>query len=383
MNKKQLQGDFIISFAVMIQSLLIVLQTIMIDFFYMDADATTIYRVLLTAIPMIIAMIITIKRNPSRFFIGMIIAFVLLILTIAFFPDNSLYVTSQGFRFLLPVIIPSFLCLSVVYDYSIVEKTLYVISWFSLALISLYVYGYFTGIVHIRGYNMAFSFACVLPFVSFYSHRKIYDYIICVFLFVIVIGIGARGGAFAMAIYVIFDVFQHKSKWRYAILILIMLFIALLPLLEGWFDSIGISSRTLNKMLDDDITSDSGRFGIWGFFWNRLLDQPIIGLGLYGDRGTYGTVPYCHNLFLEILIDFGFIVGGAGILIGLFELIKLYIHSSNINRNNIIKYFSALIVPLMTSGSYLISSDFAIFVGLCFLINKNNNMGKSMIKTTM
>ena len=58
MNKKQLQGDFIISFAVMIQSLLIVLQTIMIGFFYMDADATTIYRVLLTAIPMIIAMII-------------------------------------------------------------------------------------------------------------------------------------------------------------------------------------------------------------------------------------------------------------------------------------------------------------------------------------
>ncbi len=383
MTKKQIRGDIIISFAVMIQSLLIVLQTIMISFFYMDSEATTGYRVVLTAIPMIAAMVITIKRNSFRFFIGIIIAVTILFLTMVIFPDNSPYVMSQGFRFLLPVIVPSFLCLTVVYDYSIVEKTLYVISWFSFALILLYVYGYFSGIVYIRGYNMAFSFACVLPFVSFYSHRKIYDFIICVFLFIIVIGIGARGGALAMAFYVVFDVFQHKSKWRFVILFFIVSFIALIPFLDSWFDSIGITSRTLTKILDEDITSDSGRSWIWNSFWNSLLNHPFLGIGLYGDRGIYASVPYCHNLFLEILIDFGFIIGGGGILIGLLKLITLYIHSSEINKNNIIKYISALIVPFLTSGSYLVSSNFAIFIGLCFLINRDNKIGNSMIKTTM
>lgn len=371
MTNRQESGDRIIAFAVMIQSLLLVLQTVMIGFFHMNADATTIYRVVLTAIPMIVAMVIALARNPLRFIVGYIVSVVLLLFTLAIFPDNTPFVMSQGLRFLLPVVVPSFLCLTVVYDYDIVERTLYIISWFVMFLVLFYIFGFFTGVVSITSYNMAFSFACVLPFVAFYSHREYYDQIACFVLFILVIAIGARGAALCMASYVVFDLFQYKSKWRFLLLAVIVAFIVLLPLLNSWLYSIGISSRTLDMLLSGEITSDSGRSSIRKYFINQLVEHPFFGIGLFGDR-LLDDVSYCHNILLEIILDFGIPIGGLLLFIGLIKLISIYYHSDSDNRNILVGYFCALVLPFMTSGSYLINSNFAIFIGLCFLINKQN-----------
>lgn len=357
----------------MIQSLLLVLQTVMIGYFHMDEEATTIYRVVLTAIPMIAAMLVTIARKPVRFFFGYAVTIVLLVFTMVFFPDNTPFVTSQGLRFLLPVVLPSFLCLTVVYDYQIVEKTLYVVSWLTFALVLLYIFGFFSGIVVFSSYNMPFSFACVLPFVAFYSHREFYDRIVCLVLFVLVLAIGARGAALCMTSYVIMDLFQHKSRWRVLVLIFVVVFIISLPFLHNWLGSIGISSRSLDMLLYGDITADSGRGDIRKHFINEMMEHPFLGLGLFGDR-LLANVPYCHNLFLEIVLDFGIPVGGTLLVIGFIKLISLYFKADTDDRNGIIRYFCALVLPFMTSGSYLISSNFAIFLGLCFLINKQNNI---------
>lgn len=367
-NKKE-WGDRTIAFAVMIQSLLLVMQTIMIGYYNMDAEDTTIYRVVLTAIPMVAAMIIAFARKPFRFIFGFVIVCLFLLYTVAVFPDNTPFVISQGTRFLLPVVVPSFLCLTVVHDYKIVEKTLYVVSWFTMILVLFYIIGFFLGKVSFTKYDMAFSFACVLPFVSLYSHRKQYDWVACTVLFVMVVAIGARGSAMCMLLYVVLDLFQHKSIWRIPTLALIIVFFVSLPLLNDWFDSIGISSRSLNMLLDGDITSDSGRLAIRTFFIEKLMEHPFIGIGLFGDR-LYEDVAYCHNIVLEIVLDFGIILGGAFVIIGIIKLISSYCKSDSDNRNRIVRYFCALVIPFMTSGSYLINSNFAIFLGLCFLISK-------------
>ena len=316
-------------------------------------------------------MIIAFARKPFRFISGFVVVCLLLLYTIAVFPDNTPFVINQGTRFLLPVVVPSFLCLTVVYDYKIVERTLYVISWFTMVLVLFYIIGFFSGRVSFTVYDMAFSFACVLPFVSLYSHRKYYDWIACTVLFVLVVAVGARGSAMCMIIYVIVDLFQHKSKWRIPTLLLIVFFIVSLPLLNNWLDSIGISSRSLNMLLNGDITSDSGRSTIRSYFINKLIEHPFIGIGLFGDR-LYEDVAYCHNIVLEIVLDFGIILGGAFVIIGVIKLITLYCRSDSENRNRIVRYFCALVIPFMTSGSYLINSDFAIFLGLCFLISKQH-----------
>lgn len=378
MTKRQERGDRIIAFAVMIQSLLLALQTLMMGFFHMNADATTIYRVVLTAIPMIAAMVITWVRKPVRVIAAYTVSVVLLVLTIAFFPKNTPFVISQGIRFLLPVVIPSFLCLTVVYDYKIVEQTLYIVSWLVMFLVSFYIIGIFTGVVSITSYNMAFSFACVLPFVSFYSHRKFYDQIVCFVLFIMVIAIGARGAALCMASYVVFDLFQHKSRWRFLLFLIIVLFIVSLPLLNNWLQSIGIRSRSLNMLLYGNFIAGTGRLEIRQYFVNQLIEHPLWGIGLFGDRLLEGVV-YCHNIILEILLDFGILFGGLFLSVGLIKLVSLYFNSNTENRNRLIGYFCGLVLPFMTSDSYLIGSGFAIFVGLCYLLNKERKVSNDKL----
>ncbi len=371
MKNKQKKGDQIISIAVMIQPMLVIIQIIMIAVFHMSADETTRYRVVLTAVPMVAAMAVAITRNPTRFlFIYMIFIF-LLSFTILLFPENIPYVQSQGLRFLLPVVIPSFICLSVVRDYYIVEKTIYVISWIVLFLIVVYVIGFFQGVVYVE-YNMPISFACVLPFVSFYSHRRNYDMLISLFIFIVVLAIGSRGAALCMGLSVILDLFQYKSKWRFWLLIFVPVFFYMLPLISSWLASIGIVSRTLTMYLQSNYY-DSGRSSIRNHFINQLMDHPFTGIGFFGDR-LWGDVAYCHNLILEIFLDFGVLVGCAIVMVGLVKLIILYRKSSNENRNRILLYFCALVMPLMTSNSYLIDSGFAVFVGLCYLFSKKSSV---------
>ncbi len=368
MKSKQEKGDIAISFAVMIQPLLLVIQSVLIAVFHMSADETTRYRVILTAIPMTIAMGVAFMRNSKRFIQVFVVFVFLLGSTAILFPENIPYVQSQGLRFLLPVIVPSFICLSVVRDYYIVEKALYVISWFVLALMTIYTLGFFRGIVSAE-YNMPLSFACVLPFVSIYSHRRVLDKLAAVFLFVVVLAIGSRGAAVSMGLYIVLDLFQKKSRWRFVALILIVAFFYLLPLIASWLSSIGVVSRTLTMFLQGEFSYDSGRAYIRNHFIGQLMQHPLTGIGLYGDRG-WGEVPYCHNLFLEIFLNFGIVFGGVLIVVGFAKLVALYRKSDVENRNRIIRYFCALVMPLMTSNSYLIDSGFAVFIGLCYLIRK-------------
>lgn len=321
---------------------------------------------------MSLAILITLSRRPARIIIGYLITAFLLLLTLVVHPDNTPFVISQGTRFLLPVVLPSFLCLTTVYNYDTFEKTLYYVSWATMALVLLYVFGFFTGIVSISSYNMAFSFACVLPFVVFYSHRRYYDWIACLLLFVVVIAIGARGPALCMLVYVIIDMFQHKSKWRVLVLVIGVAFMVLLPLFMNWLDTIGISSRTLNMLMAGNIISETGRSGIRQHFYEELLNHPVLGIGFFGDR-LYGETAYCHNILLEIVLDFGILVGGGLLITGIIVLISIYKKSDSEKKSMIIKYFCAFLLPFMTSGSYLIDSGLAIFCGLCYLYNKEGN----------
>ena len=50
------RGDYILSFAVVVQSLLVIFQQCLIAILHMEPESTTIYRVVLSAIPVILAL---------------------------------------------------------------------------------------------------------------------------------------------------------------------------------------------------------------------------------------------------------------------------------------------------------------------------------------
>ena len=55
-NNKKLEK--FVAFAVLLQSFLVILQQVLISVFHMPPEATTLYRVILTAIPLSLAIVI-------------------------------------------------------------------------------------------------------------------------------------------------------------------------------------------------------------------------------------------------------------------------------------------------------------------------------------
>ena len=363
--------DICIAFAVAIQSPLILLQQVMVDIVGMNAEETTKYRVFLTAIPMIVAIILGYNRNKRIFIITYSFFLILLLYNLVVFPLNSEYILYEAVRFTLPVVIPSCLCLLCLSDMRVFEDVLYYISWITFCLAIYYVLGVTFGGIMFNGYNMSFSYGLLLPMISLYSRKNSYSVIASMLLFIFVIALGSRGAAVFFSLYVIVDIILFNRKFLILIIIAIVSIILLIPLFINKLDEFGISSRTLMLLLSGDFNQDSGRSEIFDLVINPLMKNPIMGIGLWGDR-YYIDGFYCHNIILEICLNFGMFLGPLLILYVVVFFLKVYFHSSTENKMILLKYFIACVLPLMLSSSYLVAPNFGIFVGIIYSIKKYN-----------
>lgn len=370
--------DICIAFAVAIQSPLILLQQVLVDIVGMNAEETTKYRVVLTAIPMIIAIILGYNRKKKIFIIIYSLFLILLLYNIVVFPQNSEYLLYEAVRFTLPVVIPSCLCLLCLSDMQVFEDVLYYISWITFCLALYYVLGITFGGIMFNGYNMSFSYGLLLPMLSLYSRKNSYSIIASLLLFIFVIALGSRGAAVFFTLYVIVDIILFNRKYLIFIILAIVSIIFLIPLFINKLDELGISSRTLILLLSGDFDQDSGRSEIFDLVINPLMKNPILGIGLWGDR-YYIDGFYCHNIILEVCLNFGIVLGSFLILYIFVFFLKTYFRSNAENKMVLLKYLIACVLPLMLSNSYLVAPNFGIFLGVLYSI-RNCNVYKQTLK---
>ena len=115
-------------------------------------------------------------------------------------------------------------------------------------------------------------------------------------------------------------------------------------------------------MRDGTLTDDSGR----GEVRDQLLSQlRLFGYGLYGDRGiTEGR--YAHNFFLEIMVQYGLLVGSAIVIYIVILILAGFFTKDRDKKILFIAFFSASVIKLMMSSSYL-SKEPALYsmFGIC------------------
>lgn len=366
--RKREIGDYFLCLAVFIQPVLVLMQHVMIDVFRMDPDLTTNYRVLLTAIPMLLAIAIGFSRKAIRFVIVYCVAITLLLFTVAFFPENEKYVRSEGLRFLLPLIIPTAICLTTVFDIDIIRKSLYIMAWGGAILAIFYMLSFFAGAFYIDAYNMSFSYGCLLPMVVLYSKRKLIPALVSFFLFLTVIAIGSRGAAVVFIAYLIVDFLVSKRKGRWVVLAVGLLFVLMMPMFEDFLSEVGLSSRTLGMLNAGEITNDTGRERIYSICLDTIWNHPLLGIGLFGDRVLLEGA-YCHNFIIEVLLDYGVLLGLTVFVV----LIWLFIRSLRItnvgNRDLLMVFTFGCLLPFMVSGSYLISNNVALWIGFMLFLS--------------
>lgn len=360
--------NIITAVGVMIQPILILMQQCMIGVLGMDEEATTSYRVLLTITFLLPAILIAFIRRPRLFIVTYLVAFIILSLNLILFPANTEYLLPSASRFLLPVVIPSALCIISVSNIDDVEYTVYKLSWIAAIIMLFYFFNLLIGKVIIMGYNMSLSYALLLPTVTLYHKKSALSLLASLFLFLMIVALGSRGAAVFALAYVCYDILISNRKLILPIIIIVLGILALLPIFLQFLTEFGINSRTLMMLLEGDFASDSGRGGIYEIIAQQIAENPLLGIGLFGDRTVIGN--YCHNFILEIISGFGVILGGTIILFFFTYLIATYFKNNRQRRDILIRYSIISIAPLLVSGSYLQDYNLAAMLGIAVLINR-------------
>lgn len=235
------------------------------------------------------------------------------------------------------------------------------------------------------GYQIGFISAMALDYFFHGSQGKAFRWIclvISLYGIYFVIMYGSRGTLLCLSVY-LFLIAMEKMKAgaakKQVIMILTCVFVlsllwlfsdVLMLALQKLANQFGVNSRTIAWLLQQDSALDSsGRDTLFSRAWELIKAKPF-GYGLLADRTLLGM--YVHNLFLELMLEFGYLIGGflcLAIAIGFVKLV------CNPQMNRVVWLVVFSLVQLMVSGSYIHSGWFWIALG--FMLSNVSLPGKT------
>jgi O-antigen ligase len=127
----------------------------------------------------------------------------------------------------------------------------------------------------------------------------------------------------------------------------------------------GVQSRTIYLLLSDNIDFSTGRSEIFSDTINNIFLNPVLGYGIGGDR-VFLNGTYPHNIFLEIIAQFGIVLGGIfSLVLIMYWFIGIFLNKNTIDQHLAIIFAGLGLISLFFSGSYLTSSNFWLFMAIC------------------
>lgn len=234
---------------------------------------------------------------------------------------------------------------------------------------------------------MVFSYAiltsiCVC-FEGYFLEKK-KRYLICGVLgFFSMFMCGARGAVLAFLIYIVLRVvfFNPTSSNITRIAIIGVSIVTLLITLlfydnivfgiDALLDSIGIESRFLERLMEGSLLEDKGRTELSNMFVEAVKHNPF-GYGAFGDRYIIALYnwerdTYLHNLFLELICDFGLFIGPILIVVLMYNLFKGLFSKRDASITRVLWCLVPCgFIQLMFSGSFWTLREFWVIIVLLY-----------------
>ena len=194
---------------------------------------------------------------------------------------------------------------------------------------------------------------------------------------------GTRGPIVCMLVYValltIYYSFKSRNLKKLLILLIIFaivlsvfifdsLFIEVTSVLSKAFEKIGFSTRIFTFIIEGDITASKGRESLAQRAIEAIIENPMWGYGITADRAMFGIYP--HNMFLEILCQYG-IVFGSLLIITMLVITVIALLKSRKNTRSFtfgLMLVSIVFVKLMISSTYTTEPLLFFMMGYFVLI---------------
>ena len=135
------------------------------------------------------------------------------------------------------------------------------------------------------------------------------------------------------------------------------------------------TSRNLRLFLSNNFFESNSRDSIYKLAIELIRKMDLRFYGLFGDRYILNLymndVVYVHNIYLELILAFGLILGSIISLYLTLSIVVKIIKKTNIDYKIILIYFTCLIfIRLLVSGSFIIEGNFYLLVGV--LLNRKH-----------
>ena len=234
-------------------------------------------------------------------------------------------------------------------------------------------------VVHIS-YNLGFGYEMLFAGLFFvceaFLNRKPAYYIPFAAASVMVLLGGSRGSAlFLILIFPAMFVYRwrtYSARGRVLMGVVIVLLIpvailfyiymdTLIAFGENLLNSIGLNSRTLERVLTGHGTDLSGRDDIWGITLERIRTGGLFGNGAFGERVAVGQKyrwGYAHNIFLEVYCAFGYVGGTLFFAVLLPQVFKTGVRCTDARDQIVFLTFAVSSLKLLLSDSFWYNSSF-------------------------
>jgi len=236
-----------------------------------------------------------------------------------------------------------------------------------------------------RAYAMGLSYAAILFFIilldDFLKNKKKYSIIMGIPIIYIITIFGSRGAFACVGMYILVYLYRNFRfnreilKTLFFVLFFILLFIfrnQIINIFASFLNNIGIYSRSVQLLLEGEFVSSDGRLDIYTQLINDIVNNP---LAIRGVNAEYNVVNiYAHNFIIEILYQFGIIIGSIinGFII--YIVIKAMNMSISHNIDSMTIIFLSVWFPyLLLSSSIWITNYFWVFLGIYLNRNLNNS----------
>lgn len=389
-EKKQIKNtpelnipDKKISFAIIFQFCILITNSTIKHVLNIENPTT---RSIISAIFMLVVGILFLKnlnivlKRIGKLFTWTYFVFIFIFLFNALiFKENAKYILGNSFWFFL-------MCLPISLYYIAIENKVIFLNMLIKSAYYQIALGFFYTVstnYTIPEYDMVFSYQIMIPiiilFYKIYNKFNIIDFILIIFGVSSIVIIGSRGPILSIilfsTIFIFIDLIRNRKKFKsvymyflglIAVFFSFVYFEQILYQVNMFLIKFGISSRTMILLSGGNADFSTGRSYIYKLVIQKILEKPVLGYGLAGDRiFLYGSYP--HNIFLEVLVQFGIIFGSSILTIFIFYWIKgIALNKNKEEQDLAIMFFGIGLVQLFISGSYIEASNFWLFMAICF-----------------
>ncbi len=305
--------------------------------------------------------------------------FVAFLLTFLIYPKNTRYLftswsdyASNPMYILFLYSLPGLIFARQLEDYDCFKRVMKVFSYITV-IMSVIVFFFAKGSAASQYMTFSYNMLTQLFFLLVYKpskYKSLHYVVLSLGLFVFVFG-GARGAMLSLLATSLVLYFVNYKPNTKNVTISILILLAgvifaifkeeILLFISNILESFSIDSRTLRYLAAGELLDDSTRTPLYE---TSLANIGVLGKGIMGDRIILNSYP--HNILLELLVQYGWIVGTV-----LIFLIVGCISASLMRKEKPEFIFIIILLPcgflkLMLTGSYLHQEPaFYILLGFC------------------